>query len=228
MLTVTHYRLSRLLPKDRFCWQCWFQTGLYLNTRVSQHAVRSCDAWCPSLCTALQSSGDNEWCNNSRVGRKRKAHPMGILLLLPVMDRICFICSQFIVHFLHDNYVWLGSKEGGSCWSGRGRSNPPVKEGSSLWRGRKRRVTTCPWRHWKTPEETRGEWHYQASEMTMSTGCRRLAELRKSPKTAGPRKTGGKDLSARQSEQRDVSIHALLFKSLSNGVVPSLCSNKQT
>jgi len=62
--------------------------------------------------------------------------------------------------------------------------------------------------------------------MTMPPGCWGLAELQKTPKTAGPSKPGGKDSSARNIEQRDVSIHALLFKPFSNGIVPSLCSNK--
>lgn len=81
----------------------------------------------------------------------------------------------------------------------------------------------------ETPADSRGnrgERHCQASEMTMSPACQRLAELRKSPKPAGPSKTGGKDPSARSSGQGDLAIHALLFKPLSNGVVPSLCSTK--
>lgn len=71
-LTVTHYQLSRLLPKDRFCWRCWFQTGLCLNTHVSQHAVKSHCAWCPSLHTASWSCAVNEQWNNSGRGRKRR------------------------------------------------------------------------------------------------------------------------------------------------------------
>lgn len=71
-LTVTHYQLSRLLPKDRFCWRCWFQTGLCLNTHVSQHAMKSHCAWCPSLHTASQSCAVNEQWNNSGRGRKRR------------------------------------------------------------------------------------------------------------------------------------------------------------